>query len=1022
MLDERNRPMMTYDNDDIVTLSRAWTGFQVQSRRGNIENPDGNSNGGTYMEPMQIHPYWRDPFPKLDLHDGYVGDGYPLCVDLPTRSFLRQGARFDYRGSAVTGDGLTECPSCYAMQLSHSHANLELTDASSPLHQALCSPSQDGSCQLASTVTLAATLPCHGFECETDPRLFTVFHGSTTAVYEWRRPACVEFPFYSNAKVTTMEVRARGSKISRDHCADPRTPVAGACCLSGSSATSQCRYHGERMTFAKATTRCAEASANVCPDAGTAQKPSDSCRYRWPMAFIRSWRKASCTLRAKVDSNGWLAIVHDPVDIAVDMASGPRPEFGQNSENIFRVAWEDGRYPDVSTCASTGCTYDATRRECLCDVSVEETRVFDALPSSAAAVEAQCHIGSLCPDSYDVEGDGASAYSLVGSNGEVEVYGRVASGGAGGGFDEHAIIKLRVASGHVDSGTCFSNRQSQVRIGGGGHNAPFSFRNAPHFVSFLYPTALDATHETEALLDHYFQHPNVAPFVSHHFIQRFTTSNPSPRYVRAVANAFRTGAYDGVTYSGRYGDLAAMISALLLDREARAVTLDADPHHGILREPLLKVHHYLRAMEFVSKDGREVEMPNIQMDIGMEAHKSPSVFNFYQRDYQPSGGIAAAGLYSPEAGLAEAPFIIGYLNGMTSLTHGLSACYSGFGRACANNRLRNTYTDYDFSDGKLTLDIPSGLSDASAVISELDLLLTGGRLNANATTTITSLYNQRKVSHGMHAAYQLAQQLFVATAEFHATNMQTPTHMPRPTPSSGGTSVASDFKAIIVLFFAGGVDSYNMLVPYSECPSKDMFAHYQTVRGSVHLTTSDLQSHTISNLAGSHNNNEAGPVQPCNTFAIHPDLDLVHELYGQGDAVFLANIGTLIEPIDRVTYYDGSRQLPPQIFAHNMGQKAAQNLHPQQGSSKGILGRMLDALTRQNSASVGSYSIAGNAKAVDGELTTPDVISRSSGTVRLAQGFLGPMLAQVLAPTTSSIFGETFSRSAACAGLKRAVL
>ena len=188
---------------------------------------------------------------------------------------------------------------------------------------------------------------------------------------------------------------------------------------------------------------------------------------------------------------------------------------------------------------------------------------------------------------------------------------------------------------------------------------------APHFVSFLTPTSVDAAHETEALLDHYLHHANTPPFIAHRYIQRFVSSNPSPRYVLAVATAFRTGEYDGVVYGGGYGDLAATIAAVLLDREARSMALDADPHHGVLREPLLKVHHFLRAMEFLPAGGRgEVQLPNIEDDIGMNAHKSPSVFNFYQPEYQPAGPIARAGLVAPEGGLATAPYLIGYLNGM----------------------------------------------------------------------------------------------------------------------------------------------------------------------------------------------------------------------------------------------------------------------------------------------------------------------------------------------------------------------
>ena len=79
-----------------------------------------------------------------------------------------------------------------------------------------------------------------------------------------------------------------------------------------------------------------------------------------------------------------------------------------------------------------------------------------------------------------------------------------------------------------------------------------------------------------------------------------------------------------------------------MDREATSPILDADPSHGMLREPLLKLHHVLRALEFDSKDGREVEMPGAETDIGMEAHKAPSVFNFYQHDHAPPAPADAA--------------------------------------------------------------------------------------------------------------------------------------------------------------------------------------------------------------------------------------------------------------------------------------------------------------------------------------------------------------------------------------------
>ena len=51
-----------------------------------------------------------------------------------------------------------------------------------------------------------------------------------------------------------------------------------------------------------------------------------------------------------------------------------------------------------------------------------------------------------------------------------------------------------------------------------------------------------------------------------------------------VATAFRTGSYNGITYSGKYGCLKATTMAILLDREARASVLDSVPAFGKLRE------------------------------------------------------------------------------------------------------------------------------------------------------------------------------------------------------------------------------------------------------------------------------------------------------------------------------------------------------------------------------------------------------------------------------------------------------
>ena len=194
-------------------------------------------------------------------------------------------------------------------------------------------------------------------------------------------------------------------------------------------------------------------------------------------------------------------------------------------------------------------------------------------------------------------------------------------------------------------------------------------------------------------------------------------------------------------------------------------------------------------MEFRSQDDRVVELMGMEDHIGMEAHKSPDVFNFYKPDYQPAGPIARAGLFAPEAGIATGPWLLGYLNGMTSLIEqGLTSCDNGFGRTCpARYNFPTDHPNMEWSDGRVTYakdGCPGGAKCSAAdVVAELDLLLTHGRLNANSTSVIVGAYQNALLSTSSEAAaLKVAQKLFLVTAEFSATNMHVPVATPPPPP------------------------------------------------------------------------------------------------------------------------------------------------------------------------------------------------------------------------------------------------
>ena len=58
--------------------------------------------------------------------------------------------------------------------------------------------------------------------------------------------------------------------------------------------------------------------------------------------------------------------------------------------------------------------------------------------------------------------------------------------------------------------------------------------------------------------------------------------------------------------------------------------------------------------------------------------------------------------------------------------------------------------------------------------------------------------------------------------------------------------------------------------------------------------------------------------QPCLTFGVHEDFPILKQMYDEGDAAVLANIGPLVEPLDdKYDYMTRRKMVPFSLFAHN---------------------------------------------------------------------------------------------------------
>ena len=342
-----------------------------------------------------------------------------------------------------------------------------------------------------------------------------------------------------------------------------------------------------------------------------------------------------------VDKNGKIAIVEDDYLL--------RP---LDSLTFFRVQWQ-GDFPRVSnSCANRFCRRWFGR--CICRTSVKTRKVFDSEPTRDQVLS-RLHIGAMSPNFYQ--------YKKTKPFPSFKIYYEIDT------FDINSAFEVKDDAGRT---LYLKNMKSNVVIQHWNKesNSVFGFRNTPTFYGDVAEVQ-DALYETEAGLDHYFYHRNIGPFLALRLIQRFGISNPSPRFVQTVAQAFKSGKFEVADTedlpsfgNGEYGDLSATIAAIVLDRESRDVSLDFDPSYGSIREPIIKVISLLRSMDYTQTDGQYMSLYNLD-SIGQQAHELPSVFSFFLPEYVPPGLVAKASLVAPEAMILHNS--IGLLNGMISL-------------------------------------------------------------------------------------------------------------------------------------------------------------------------------------------------------------------------------------------------------------------------------------------------------------------------------------------------------------------
>jgi uncharacterized protein (DUF1501 family) len=172
----------------------------------------------------------------------------------------------------------------------------------------------------------------------------------------------------------------------------------------------------------------------------------------------------------------------------------------------------------------------------------------------------------------------------------------------------------------------------------------------------------------------------------------------------------------------------------------------------------------------------------------------------------------------------------------------------------------------------------------------------------------------------------------------------------------------SGYKALVCVFFFGGNDANNMIVPLDS-----RYNAYRTMRGP-----GALASNTLLPAA------DTG-------YGLHPSLPAVQQLFDQQYAAAVFNVGTLVRPTSKGTL--NSTQLPRNLYSHSDQTQQWQTSDPN-GGSTGWGGRVNDIITGYNTGSLppGITVSGGNSLFLSGPTTKGLNLSNSSSFGLLSFG------------------------------------
>jgi len=176
------------------------------------------------------------------------------------------------------------------------------------------------------------------------------------------------------------------------------------------------------------------------------------------------------------------------------------------------------------------------------------------------------------------------------------------------------------------------------------------------------------------------------------------------------------------------------------------------------------------------------------------------------------------------------------------------------------------------------------------------------------------------------------------------------------------------YRALVCVFLFGGNDSNNTIVPMDDAS----FKAYTSIRGSLALTAAELTP-TVTSVANA-------------PYAFHGKLPELASMFSSKELAVVANVGSLVQPLNRLQYQQAQAPLPLNLFSHSDQQLQWQTSIAQGNSPTGWAGRAADYIEAQKvntSTFPVFFSVAGNALLGNGVSTQPVAVA-PGGTLQLA--------------------------------------